>query len=172
MARARPPAVCSRALARTPPATTNAQALDGSWRVRYSNCVPPSNGQLGPFVGLPLQVVDIDKGSYQNRLAFLNRSLPSPPLLYSSVILDPFRCICEGSLKHEHTRTHTLCVGVGVGVSCVCVCQLCVCVCARACACAFACAYVMTSEGVQERAGGTFSGLDRERQPGACLQLG
>jgi len=119
MARARPPAVCSRALARTPPATTNAQALDGSWRVRYSNCVPPSNGQLGPFVGLPLQVVDIDKGSYQNRLAFLNRSLPSPSLFIrhpSSVILDPFRCICEGSLKHEHTRTHTLCVGVCVGV--------------------------------------------------------
>lgn len=60
---------------RTCAATTNAQALDGTWRVRYSNCVPPSNGQLGPFVGLPLQVVDISKGSYQNRLAFLNKGI-------------------------------------------------------------------------------------------------
>ena len=33
------------------PATADAASNDGVWRVRYSDAVPPSNGQIGPFVG-------------------------------------------------------------------------------------------------------------------------
>merc|ERR1711879_988151 len=49
-------------------ATVNSAALHGRWRVRYSDCVPPSNGQLGPFVGEPFQTVDIDAQRYCNVL--------------------------------------------------------------------------------------------------------
>lgn len=56
-------------------ASAQKQALQGTWRVRYTNCVPPSNGQLGPWIGEPFQVVDIDSASYQNRLGFFGRNV-------------------------------------------------------------------------------------------------
>ncbi|KAJ1464774.1 hypothetical protein T484DRAFT_1867799, partial [Baffinella frigidus] len=49
-------------------------SLTGSWRVRYSDCIPPSNGQLGPFVGDPFQVVKMG-GVYENRLKFFGGNL-------------------------------------------------------------------------------------------------
>ena len=50
------------------PATDNAAALAGTWRVMYSDAVPPSNGQFGPFTGDAFQIVSIDEGVYENRL--------------------------------------------------------------------------------------------------------
>lgn len=43
-------------------------AVDGTWRVRYSTAPPPSNGQLGPLVGMALQTVDLGRGVYANEL--------------------------------------------------------------------------------------------------------
>jgi len=56
------------------PAAADKARLAGTWRVRYSDCVPPSNGQLGPLVGEPFQVVKMD-GTYENRLRFLGGKL-------------------------------------------------------------------------------------------------
>jgi hypothetical protein len=42
----------------------------GQWHVWYTNCPPPSNGQLGPFQGTSSQVIQDDTTkSYQNLLA-------------------------------------------------------------------------------------------------------
>jgi len=42
----------------------------GAWHVWYTNCPPPSNGQLGPFQGTASQIVhDATTRSYQNLLA-------------------------------------------------------------------------------------------------------
>jgi hypothetical protein len=42
----------------------------GEWHVWYTNCPPPSNGQLGPFRGTSSQVIQDDATkSYQNLLA-------------------------------------------------------------------------------------------------------
>lgn len=42
----------------------------GEWHVWYTNCPPPSNGQLGPFRGTAGQVIqDSSTRSYQNLLA-------------------------------------------------------------------------------------------------------
>lgn len=42
----------------------------GEWHVWYTNCPPPSNGQLGPFQGSAGQVIqDSSTRSYQNLLA-------------------------------------------------------------------------------------------------------
>uniref|UniRef100_A0A7S4FCQ3 Plastid lipid-associated protein/fibrillin conserved domain-containing protein n=1 Tax=Chrysotila carterae TaxID=13221 RepID=A0A7S4FCQ3_CHRCT len=57
------------------PATRDLSALDGRWRVRFSDAPPPSNGALGPFVGEPFQIVDSRSQSYVNELGFLNGAL-------------------------------------------------------------------------------------------------
>jgi hypothetical protein len=42
----------------------------GEWHVWYTNCPPPSNGQLGPFQGTASQFIqDIATKSYQNLLS-------------------------------------------------------------------------------------------------------
>mmetsp|Transcript_64999 Transcript_64999/g.89319 ORF Transcript_64999/g.89319 Transcript_64999/m.89319 type:complete len:366 (-) Transcript_64999:253-1350(-) len=50
------------------PATEGIAALDGRWRVRFSDAPPPSNGALGPFVGEAYQVVDVLRKVYSNQL--------------------------------------------------------------------------------------------------------
>ena len=44
------------------------EALDGAWRVVYSNAPSPSNGALGPLRGDGLQIVDVAKRRYANEL--------------------------------------------------------------------------------------------------------
>ena len=51
------------------PATTQAQAQEGTWRVRFSDAPPPSNGQLGPFAGEAFQIIDVEKQCYENLLS-------------------------------------------------------------------------------------------------------
>lgn len=50
------------------PEPADSELLDGRWRVRYSTAPPPSNGQLGPFIGSAFQNVDLAKGVYENLL--------------------------------------------------------------------------------------------------------
>lgn len=50
------------------PATDDVRALDGRWRVVYSDAPPPSNGALGPFRGDAFQIVDADARTYVNEL--------------------------------------------------------------------------------------------------------
>lgn len=47
---------------------SQSELLDGIWRVRYSTAPPPSNGQLGPFIGRAFQNVDLRAGTYRNLL--------------------------------------------------------------------------------------------------------
>mmetsp|Transcript_23671 Transcript_23671/g.53745 ORF Transcript_23671/g.53745 Transcript_23671/m.53745 type:complete len:257 (+) Transcript_23671:64-834(+) len=42
--------------------------MNGSWIVLYTDCPPPSNGQLGPFKGIAKQVIDVPGGKYRNEL--------------------------------------------------------------------------------------------------------
>ena len=42
--------------------------MEGIWRVEYTTAPPPSNGQLGPFVGTARQIIDLQNGSYINAL--------------------------------------------------------------------------------------------------------
>lgn len=42
--------------------------MGGKWKVLYTNAPPPSNGQLGPFIGMARQFVDLKGGSYVNIL--------------------------------------------------------------------------------------------------------
>ncbi len=51
------------------PATDGIGALDGRWRVRYSDAPPPSNGALGPLVGEAYQIVDVASSTYINELS-------------------------------------------------------------------------------------------------------
>ena len=46
-------------------------ALQGAWRVRWSDSPPPSNGALGPIRGAALQVVDVPSRTYTNELALV-----------------------------------------------------------------------------------------------------
>lgn len=48
------------------PAASPLQA--GSWEVMYSTAPPPSNGALGPFLGTAYQDIDVNGGTYVNRL--------------------------------------------------------------------------------------------------------
>ena len=48
------------------PAASALQA--GSWEVIYSTAPPPSNGALGPFPGVAYQDIDLESGTYVNRL--------------------------------------------------------------------------------------------------------
>jgi hypothetical protein len=50
------------------PEPANSNLLDGRWRVRYSTAPPPSNGQLGPFIGSAFQNVNLKQGVYENLL--------------------------------------------------------------------------------------------------------
>lgn len=66
-----------RRLERLNPASTRSErdaiaALQGAWRVRYSNSPPPSNGALGPLRGEALQVVDVERSTYTNELSLFN----------------------------------------------------------------------------------------------------
>ena len=49
-------------------ATSNVEALDGDWCVRFSDAPPPSNGMLGPFAGDARQIVNAAAKTYENRL--------------------------------------------------------------------------------------------------------
>lgn len=67
-------ALCRQLEQRNPiskPATQGIQALNGRWRVRYSDAPPPSNGALGPFVGEAYQMVDVYTNTYSNQLVLL-----------------------------------------------------------------------------------------------------
>ena len=57
------------------PATRGRRALDGRWRVRWSDAPPPSNGMLGPLPGEGYQIVDVDAGTYVNELVALGGAL-------------------------------------------------------------------------------------------------
>lgn len=42
--------------------------MAGRWKVLYTTAPPPSNGQLGPFVGVAKQEIDLENNSYKNIL--------------------------------------------------------------------------------------------------------
>lgn len=42
--------------------------MAGGWEVLYTTAPPPSNGQLGPFVGVAKQDIDLENKSYKNIL--------------------------------------------------------------------------------------------------------
>ena len=50
------------------PATHNMKKSSGSWKVEFSDAPPPSNGQLGPFVGTAIQKIDTATKTYSNIL--------------------------------------------------------------------------------------------------------
>lgn len=43
--------------------------MGGKWIVDYSTAPPPSNGKLGPFVGIARQIIDLEDGTYVNYLS-------------------------------------------------------------------------------------------------------
>jgi len=43
--------------------------MAGKWIVDYSTAPPPSNGKLGPFMGIARQIIDLEKGTYVNYLS-------------------------------------------------------------------------------------------------------
>ncbi|GMI15343.1 hypothetical protein TrLO_g10514 [Triparma laevis f. longispina] len=51
------------------PATSNIELSSGSWKVEFSDAPPPSNGQLGPFVGLAIQKISTETQTYSNILS-------------------------------------------------------------------------------------------------------
>ncbi|EOD31548.1 hypothetical protein EMIHUDRAFT_252286 [Emiliania huxleyi CCMP1516] len=51
------------------------EALQGCWKVRYSNAPPPSNGALGPVRGAAFQRVDVPSRTYTNELSLLGAAL-------------------------------------------------------------------------------------------------
>ena len=42
--------------------------MEGKWCVQYTTAPPPSNGQLGPFLGTARQIIDLENGTYINKL--------------------------------------------------------------------------------------------------------
>ncbi|OEU06444.1 hypothetical protein FRACYDRAFT_272739 [Fragilariopsis cylindrus CCMP1102] len=42
--------------------------MGGLWEVLYTTAPPPSNGQLGPFIGIANQKIDLENGTYSNIL--------------------------------------------------------------------------------------------------------
>ena len=65
-------AQCAELEARSPtrsPARGGIGAIDGRWRVRWSDAPPPSNGALGPIAGEAYQIVDAAGKTYSNELA-------------------------------------------------------------------------------------------------------
>lgn len=47
---------------------TRSAYTGGSWTVGYTTAPPPSNGQLGPFRGIAMQVIDMEDKTYKNVL--------------------------------------------------------------------------------------------------------
>lgn len=43
--------------------------MGGKWIVDYTTAPPPSNGKLGPFVGVARQIIDLDQRTYVNYLS-------------------------------------------------------------------------------------------------------
>lgn len=43
--------------------------MEGKWIVDYTTAPPPSNGKLGPFVGIARQIINLDDGTYVNYLS-------------------------------------------------------------------------------------------------------
>ena len=43
--------------------------MGGKWIVDYTTAPPPSNGKLGPFVGIARQIIDLDQETYTNYLS-------------------------------------------------------------------------------------------------------
>ena len=63
-------AQCRALEARNPTgASTAVAALDGAWRVRFSDAPPPSTGALGPLRGRAFQIVDVASRTYRNELS-------------------------------------------------------------------------------------------------------
>jgi len=63
-------AICKQLEARNPTSAANCvSALEGAWRVRFSDAPPPSNGALGPLRGRAYQIVDVASRTYTNELS-------------------------------------------------------------------------------------------------------
>jgi hypothetical protein len=43
--------------------------MGGKWIVDYTSAPPPSNGKLGPFIGVARQIIDLDQRTYVNYLS-------------------------------------------------------------------------------------------------------
>lgn len=63
------------------------EGMDGRWIVKYSTAPPPSNGVLGPFVGLAYQEIDLQAGTYENILKV--KKLLSQQIICIFLILHP-----------------------------------------------------------------------------------
>lgn len=67
----------------------------GQWHVWWTNCPPPSNGQLGPFTGTSEQMIqDAASGSYQNILRV-------PPNDWIMAVLDGIYEDWDGTLLDD-----------------------------------------------------------------------
>ena len=69
--------LCRKLEKRNPSSSQKAaiEALQGTWKVRFSDAPPPSNGALGPFRGRAFQVVDVASKTYTNELAAFGGAL-------------------------------------------------------------------------------------------------
>ena len=70
--------------------------MGGGWEVLYTTAPPPSNGQLGPFVGVAKQKIDLQGGGYQNILQVGGGANP-----WLSAILDATWTEWDGTLLVE-----------------------------------------------------------------------
>lgn len=70
--------------------------MAGGWEVLYTTAPPPSNGKLGPFVGVAKQAIDLEGGGYQNIL-----QIGSEDNVWLSAVLDASWEEWNGDLLEE-----------------------------------------------------------------------
>ena len=70
--------------------------MAGGWEVLYTTAPPPSNGKLGPFVGVAKQAIDLEGGGYKNIL-----QVGSEDNVWLSAVLDASWEEWNGELLEE-----------------------------------------------------------------------
>lgn len=73
--------------------------MAGGWEVLYTTAPPPSNGKLGPFVGVAKQAIDLQGGGYKNIL-----QVGSEDNVWLSAVLDASWEEWNGELLEEKSK--------------------------------------------------------------------
>lgn len=73
--------------------------MAGGWEVLYTTAPPPSNGKLGPFVGVAKQAIDLQSGGYKNIL-----QVGSEDNVWLSAVLDASWEEWNGELLEEKSK--------------------------------------------------------------------
>ena len=73
--------------------------MAGGWEVLYTTAPPPSNGKLGPFVGVAKQAIDLQSGGYKNIL-----QVGSEVNVWLSAVLDASWEEWNGELLEEKSK--------------------------------------------------------------------